>query len=122
PSAARPRKFRSKESLRPVSLAWGTGFFVVTKAPGAENQRTLGGTSMSVSVSSNGLTARLVKAALVAACASVAVGLCGLLSRPAAAQAQGGFDVRSLSTRADLVSGGDVLVQVRRPTNVTADR
>jgi hypothetical protein len=41
-----------------------------------------------------------------------------LLAGPVSAQtaAGGGFEVRVLSTRADMVSGGDVLIQITTPT------
>jgi len=48
-----------------------------------------------------------------------------LLLLPSAASAQSaknGFELKTVSSRADLVSGGDVLVQVTVPATVGADK
>ena len=63
---------------------------------------------------------RLIVSGVVAVVIASAL---GLASRPVNAQARaGGFETRTLSTRAETISGGDVLVQVKTPSNVGADR
>jgi len=67
-----------------------------------------------------------MKAALFAAIAAfVVAGVLGLASGPAKAQARsqdGRFEIRTVSTRPDTVSGGDVLVQIKVPSNIRPDQ
>src|ERR1700730_10302681 len=75
---------------------------------------------MKLSPSLTDSTVRLGKAALMAAVLCGVAGWFAVAAHPAAAQAPAGLEVRSLSTRPDLVTGGDVLVQVKRPVAVAA--
>src|SRR4051794_15265473 len=53
---------------------------------------------------------------------SAAIVICALASSSYAQTARNAFEIRTLSTRADLISGGDVLVQVTVPPTTAADK
>jgi len=48
--------------------------------------------------------------------------LISIASSASAQSAKNGFEIRTASTRADLISGGDVLVQVTVPATVAAEK
>ena len=70
-----------------------------------------------------GSVTRCAKPALKMAAVGM-VGLLGLSAEPVAAQGNGAasLDVRTISTRAEAVSGGEVLVQIAVPRGVASDR
>src|SRR5215208_6227467 len=51
-----------------------------------------------------------------------AIFFCCLAPVASAQSAKNGFDIRTLSARADLISGGDVLVQVTVPATLAAEK
>jgi hypothetical protein len=53
---------------------------------------------------------------------SAAIVICALASSADAQTAKNGFELRTISTRPDLISGGDVLVQVTVPATLSAEK
>jgi len=53
---------------------------------------------------------------------SAAIAFLSIVSLAHAQSSKNGFEIRPLSTRADLISGGDVLVEVTVPATVAAGK
>src|SRR5438094_772887 len=51
-----------------------------------------------------------------------AIALLSVASLAHAQTSKNGFEIKTISTRADLISGGDVLVQVTVPATLSADK